>query len=247
MTAIGSDGARSIRRTARLAGLTYLVMSIIMIFGFMYAPRAFIVNGDAAATARKIVEGVSMYRLTILASLVAQVMFIFVALLLYQLFRDVDRWLARLMATLVLVGITADLLVVANRLAPLDLLIGNKFLNVFTQTQREALALGFLYLGGNLTVILTAFWGLWLLPFGLLVIKSGYFPKILGFLLILAGIGYVLTSVAFFVVPDQLSMVRTILMPLYFGEVPIILWLAFAGAKSPVASQTSTRRESSGA
>lgn len=68
MTVTGRDEASSIMKTARLTGLLYFVMSIIMIFGFMYAPRAFIVNGDAAATARKIIEGEQMYRITVLAS-----------------------------------------------------------------------------------------------------------------------------------------------------------------------------------
>jgi len=126
--------------------------------------------------------------------------------------------------------------VVANRLAPIDLLIGNNFLSVFTQSQREALSLGFLYLGGNLTVVLTMFWGLWLIPFGTLVIKSGFFPKFLGALLILAGIGYIVTSLTYFVFADQGAMIRTAVMPLYFGEVPIILWMMIFGAKVPVAS-----------
>jgi uncharacterized protein DUF4386 len=56
----------SIRKTARLAGILYFVMSILMIFSFLYAPAAFIVNGDPAATAHKIIEGEPMYRLTIL-------------------------------------------------------------------------------------------------------------------------------------------------------------------------------------
>jgi uncharacterized protein DUF4386 len=233
VTNSGRDDASSIKKTARLAGLMYLLMSIIMVFGFMYAPGAFIVNGDASATARRIIEGEQMYRITILASLVGQILFIVVALTLYQLFKDVDRWLARLMAVLVCVGVAADLVVVANRMAPLDLLIGNHFLTVFTRPQLEALALGFLYLGGNLSVLLTAFWGIWLIPFGILTIKSGFFPKILGVLLMLAGIGYMVTCLAFFVAHAQMSLIRRVMTPLYFGELPIIIWLLVVGAKVP--------------
>lgn len=233
MTQNERGGASSIRKTARLAGILYFVMSILMIFSFLYAPAAFIVNGDPAATAHKIIEGEQMYRLTILASLVSQVLFIVVALTLYHLFRDVDRWMARLMAVLVCVGVACDLVVVANRMAPLDLLIGNDFLSVFTRPQLEALSLAFLYLGGNLSVLLTSFWGLWLIPFGILTIKSGFFPKILGILLMLAGVGYIVTCLAFFVAPTQMGLVRQIMTPLYFGEVPIILWLMVVGAKVP--------------
>lgn len=229
----GMEDPVAIRRTARLAGLVYFVTACLMIFGFMVAPRAFIVNGDAAATAQRIVEGEAGYRVMVLVSLVAQVLFIFVALLLYQLFRNVDRWHARAMAVLVLVAIAADLVVIANRLAPIDLLVGNDFLTVFSRPQRESLSLAFLYLGGNLSLVLTMFWGLWLIPFGILVVKSGYFPRILGYLLIVAGTGYILTTTAFFVAPAQLPAIRSILTPLYFGEVPIILWMLVMGAKVP--------------
>jgi uncharacterized protein DUF4386 len=216
-----------------MAGLFYFLASLVMIFGFLYVPRLFIVNGDAAATAQRILAGERMYRISVLASLVGQLLFIFAVLNLYELFRGVDRKLARMMAVLVLVAIAADLVVIANRMAPIDLLIGNKFLTVFTTPQREALSLGFLYLGGNLSLVLTMFWGLWLLPFGVLVIKSGFFPKALGAMLVIAGVGYVVTSIVSFVFPDQLKAIRGAMMPLYFGEVPIILWLLFVGAKVP--------------
>lgn len=227
------DLTASLKRTARMAGLFYFLASLVMIFGFLYVPRTFIVNGDAAATAQRILAGERMYRISVLASLVGQILFIFAVLNLYELFRGVDRKLARTMAVLVLVAIAADLVVVANRMAPIDLLIGNKFLTVFTMSQREALSLGFLYLGGNLSLVLTMFWGLWLLPFGTLVIKSRFFPKALGIMLIIAGLGYVVTSIVSFVLPDQLKAIRGAMMPLYFGEVPIILWLLFMGAKVP--------------
>ena len=227
------DRANSLKRTARVAGLLYFLASIVMIFGYLYVPRTFIVNGDAAATVHRIVEGERMYRVTVLASLAGQILFILTVLNLYELFRGVDRKLARSMAVLVLVAIAAELVVIANRMAPIDLLVGNQFLSVFSTSQREALSLGFLYLGGNLSLVLTMFWGLWLIPFGLLVIRSGFFPKVLGILLILAGSGYVVTSAAFFLVPDQLAAIRRVVSPLYFGEVPIILWLLFVGAKVP--------------
>lgn len=227
------EDAVSIRRTARLAGLVYFVTACLMVLAFMVQPRAFMVSGDAAATAQRIVEGEQMYRIMVLTSLIAQILFIFVALLLYQLFRNVDRWYARAMAALVLVAIAADLVVIANRMAPIDLLIGNEFLSVFSRPQREALSLAFLYLGGNLSLVLTMFWGLWLIPFGILVIKSGWFPKVLGILLMLAGAGYVLTSLVFFVSAENLKTFRQMITPLYFGEVPIILWMLVKGAKVP--------------
>jgi len=81
----------SIKATARCAGLLYIVMSTLMVFGYMYVPATFIVPGDATATARKITEGALMYRIGILNALVGQILFVYVVLALYQLFKDVDK------------------------------------------------------------------------------------------------------------------------------------------------------------
>jgi hypothetical protein len=222
----------SLKATARLAGLLYFVMSLLMIFGYMYVPAAFL-GGDAAAVARKIMDGALMYRISVLTSLVGQLLFVFVVLTLYQLFKDVDRWLARLMVALVCVGVAAELVSIASRMAPLVLLGDDDFLAVFTKPQLDVLALGFLRLGGTLGRLITSIWGLWLFPFGILAIRSRFFPRILGFLLMAAGVGYMVTCVTFIVFPAQLSVVSRVMMPLYFGELPIILWLLVMGAKAP--------------
>jgi hypothetical protein len=220
----------SIKATARFAGLLYVVMSILMVFGYLYVPATFIVSGDAAATARKITEGALMYRVTILAALVAQILFIFMVLTLYQLFKDVDKQQARLM---VCVAVAAELVVIANRIAPLMFLSDAGFLSVFTKPQLDALAFGFIRLGGNLARLLTAFWGLWLFPFGILTIKSGFFPRILGILLFVSGFAYVVTCFTFVVFPAQLNGVSQVMTPLYFGELAIVLWLPVMGARTP--------------
>lgn len=219
------------RATARVAGLLYVVMSALMVFNYAYVPATFIDGNDAAATARKIMEGESMYRLTILTALVAQILFVFVVTRLYELFRDVDRNLARLMLALVGVGIAADLVVIGMRCAPLVLLDGERYLTAFSQPQLATLSLVLLSVGGYLGRLITSLWGLWLFPFGILTIRSGWFPKILGVLLMLAGIGYITTCTAFIVAPAQLGAVTRVMMPLYFGELPMVFWLLIVGAR----------------
>jgi hypothetical protein len=108
MTTRGDDMG-SIKKTARLAGLLYVVMSMMMVFSYMYLPAKFLVPGDAAATARKITDATLLYRVGVLTDLAAQILFIFVVLTLYQLFKDVSRTLARLMAVLVCVGVAAEI------------------------------------------------------------------------------------------------------------------------------------------
>lgn len=227
--------------TARLAGSLYFVMSLLMIFGYTYVPATFIVPGDATATAAKIMHGELMYRVSILASLVAQILFVGVAVTLYRLFRDVNRGLARLLVGWVGVAIAAELVTIANRLAPISFLSGADYLKVFPQAQLDALAFYSLRWGNNLGQMLTIFWGLWLFPFGILVIQSRFLPKFLGYLLLASGFGYLVTSVTFLLFPLSLGTVSKFMFPLYFGEMGVILWMMILGAKLPAAAEAATR------
>ena len=104
-------------------------------------------------------------------------------------------------------------------------LSGAAYGSVFTRPQLDALALGFLKLNGSGAGLVMAFWGLWLFPFGILVIQSGFFPRILGVLLMVAGSDYLTSSFTSIILPAYRHAVFHAMMPLYFGEVPIILWL----------------------
>lgn len=231
----------STRATARIAGVLYLLFSILAILGYMVVPSTFVVSGDAAATAARIAGGELLYRAGILAALAGQVVFIFLALTLYELFRDVDRKQARLLVALVCVGAGAEVVNLAHRTAPLVLSSGADHLSAFTTAQREALALGFLRLGNQLGQLLTAFWGLWLFPFGILTIKSGWFPRFLGILLLVSGGAYVAACIVRLVIPGQFRVVSPFLTPLYLGEVAMVLWLLIVGAKVPRAEAQPSR------
>ncbi len=79
------------------------------------------------------------------------------------------------------------------------------------------------------TYIAVIFWGLWLFPLGILAYRSGLMPKILGVLVIVAGIGYVVDSFTFFLAPENLVPLADYL---FIGEVTFTLWLVFMGVKS---------------
>lgn len=220
-----------IKRTARRAGVLYLAMSILAIIGYFVLGPRFVVSGDAAATARAILEHEQLYRLSILIDLVAMVLFILVVLELYRLFEEVDRSQARLMVALVGTGIAATFAGFAFNAAPLVLLGGGDALAAVGRPQLEALAYASVKVGDRLGDVLTAIWGLWLFPFAVLTIKSRFLPKFLGVLLILSGVAYVVTSAVAIVFPTSLSTVTKFAMPLYFGEFIVVLWLAFIGTK----------------
>lgn len=217
--------------TARQSGAMYLLFMVIAIFGEFFSPR-FVVSGDATATAANITAAESAYRLGILTSFVTLLLHLFVVERLYRLFREIDRGRALLMVLLVTAGVAVALANLLAKFAPLVLLSGADYLSVFTKPQLDALALGALRFHSSGSVVALAFWGLWLLPFGLLVIRSRYFPRVLGVLLLIAGGAYMVSSVASLVLPDHRQVVSRIMMPLYFGEVPIIFWLLINGTRT---------------
>jgi Domain of unknown function (DUF4386) len=228
--------ASDIKRTARRAGLLYLAMSILAMIGYFYLGPRFVIKGDAGATARAILEHEQLYRTTILISLVAMVLFIFVVAELYRLFEDVDRNQARLMVALVGTGIAAVFASFALNAAPLVLLGSADELSALTRPQLDALAYASLRIGDRLGEVLTSLWGLWLFPFAALTIKSGFLPKFLGVLLILTGVAYVVTCVTAIVFPARLDAVGTFAFPFYFGELIVVLWLALVGARPRAAA-----------
>lgn len=208
--------------------LYFLFMIVAIVDQFIF-PKV-LVPGDAAATAANIVAGEQTYRLGIVLGFATHVIFLFVVVKLYQLFKDVDETSAMLMVVLVSVGVAVALANMLNRFAPLLLLGGAEYLAAFTRPQLEALAMDSLRFRGSGAAVPMAFWGLWLFPFGRLVMKSGFLPRTLGILLVIAGTAYVIGAFTTIAFPGQRQLISRFLTPLYFGEVPIILWLLIRGA-----------------
>ncbi len=219
----------STKSQARVSGLLYLLTSIPGVFSLLYVPSHFIVSGNAAATASKIQGDEFVFRLGIVSELIGFTGFIFVVRALYRLLVGVNKAQASLMVTLMLVSIPISLVNVLNEFAVLKLVHGGDFLAVFDKPQRDALAMLFLHLHFQGFMVAQVFWGLWLISFGLLVYKSGFLPRILGVLLIIACFGYLANSLgAFGVLPNVVS---RFVGQLTICELPIILWLLIVGAK----------------
>ncbi len=139
---------------------------------------------------------------------------------------------ALLMVTLIVVSASTGFLNTLNQVAALILLSGADFLSVFEKPQLDALAYVFLRLHSQGWQAIQIFWGLWLFPFGFLVYKSRFIPKILGVLLMIAGSAYLLSSFMFFILPQYKATVSPLIMLLEVGELPIIFWLLIVGAKA---------------
>ena len=137
------------------------------------------------------------------------------------------------MVVLGLVGVPISMLNTLNRVAALLLASGGDYLKVFSSEQLQALMMFFLNMNEQGIFIATIFWGLWLLPLGYLIYNSGYFPKILGVLMILAGIGYTLEPFVRFLLPNFTAIILPVLYLLVMGEIIFMGWVVLKGAKIP--------------
>jgi Domain of unknown function (DUF4386) len=218
-------------KAARVAGALYLSLALTAPFSLIYVPRTLIVRGDAAATASKILAHETLFRAGIVAGMISSIVFILVVMALYRLLSGVNKTHASLMVILALVTITLGFMNDLNYVAALTLFRGGDFLTAFDKPQLDALAMLFLRLHGQGIVMNEIFWGLWLFPFGVLVIKSRFLPRILGAWLILNGIAYVLISFTGLLAPQYNEIVSKITFPVLFGEMAITLWLLIMGAK----------------
>jgi len=224
------------KRIARRAGALYIAMSLSAI-NLVYFPSVFLVRGDAAATAARIAAAPRLYRLLVLVDLAAGVAAIFLAMTLYQLFRDVDRRQARLLVAMLLVQVPMMFAVTVLQMAPRVVLSGAGFWSAFEKAQLDALALGLLNLRSQAIGGLSIYWGLWLLPLGILTYRSGFLPRLLGVLLIVAACAYVISAVIFFLFPAAYGTAFNLGIPLYaLGELGIVNWLLIKGAREEVAA-----------
>ena len=216
------------RRSARIAGILYIMLGVVAPFRLIYIPKAITVVGNAQATAANIVSHEATFRLAILADLATGILTLFVALALFRLFREVDHDLAALMV--ILGGFIVASIYFFNLLndaAALVVALAPKYLSGFDQPQREGLVALFVRLHGYGVVVNEMFWGLWLLPLGALILKSRLLPRFVAIWLFLNGAAYMLQSVSGILSPRLEATVSGIVFPALLGEVVVMLWLAF--------------------
>jgi hypothetical protein len=219
------------KKAGRIAGIWYLLIAIFYSFSMIYVDNAFFVPGDVAATVHKIQAGGFIFRLGFLSCLIGHICFLFLANALYRLFEAVDKHLARQMVLLVIAGVAVAFLNRLGQLAAILLLDSGAALAAFEPAQLQALAMFFLELHRNGEKIASLFWALWLLPLGLLILKSSLVPKALGIALIAACASYLIGFVLFFFFPAQEAASETIRSIVETGaEVSFILWLLIKGA-----------------
>jgi hypothetical protein len=222
----------SLSKKARVAGLLYIVASVIGVVRLIYIPTALFVSGNAAATANNIAAHESLFRLGIFSGLLSSALWIFVPLALYRLLKDVDQELAVVMVILgSLMQVPLFFVNSVTDVAALLFARGQGYLSVFDKPQRDAFAKLFLDLHHHLDLANAIFWGLWLIPLGLLVYRSRFLPRVLGVWLVIGCLGYLGFSFAGFMFPEYEDKAFTIGTPFRLGELAFMLWLLIMGAR----------------
>jgi hypothetical protein len=219
------------RRLARVAGAVYMLLGMATIFGFYHAP---LVRSDLDALAQSLTKSGVLFRVGVVTDLLSTVLSVPLALLLYQLLKGVDKTKAFLMALLLILAMPISFVLALNYVAAHWLLSGASMVAAIATAEREALGMLFLNLHVHGVLAVEIFWGLWLVPFGLLVRKSRFLPRALGILLVIAGAAYISHSVVSLLLGGARFMLyeRATMLARAAGEFPIMLWLLIKGAEA---------------
>jgi hypothetical protein len=217
---------------ARIAGVLYLAIIVLGIFGEVFVRSALVVSGDATATVQAIANSQLLWRAGITGDLLMHVLDVPVIVILYLLLRPVSKTLA-LLATLINLVQTAVLAAnKLNLLVPLFMLDDASYLKTFSPEQLHALSYLAIKAHGYGFGIGLIFFGFACLVRGYLIFKAGYFPKILGILIAAAGLSYLVNSFALLLAPGIASMLfPAILLPALIGELAFALWLTIKGVR----------------
>ena len=220
-----------LKSTARIAGFWYLLLSIIGAYGLAYVPSQIMGEGNAASTVNNILTHEFLFRTGVVSQLISNTLFVLLVSVLYRLLKHVNEYHAKLMMAFVLVQVPIAFLIETFKITSLMILKG-EIMKAIEPAQKQDLVMLFLNIHTYGTIILEIFWGLWLIPFGQLVYKSGFIPRILGVLLIIGGISYIIESLTFLLFPGSHALVSRYTSVCYsIGEIAIMLWLLIIGVR----------------
>ena len=223
------------KKTARLAGLLYLILVLTGAFSLIYVPSHIIVWDDAAATVRNIVASERLFRFGIVVELLAHTIFLVLPFVLYRLLSPVDQNAAVLMVAFAAVSVPIDFVINIDKLNILSLLSGADYLRAHSTDDLQSRVMLSLDSYNNGILVAKVFWGLWLLPFGYLVFRSGFLPRVLGILLMIGCFSYLLDFTGRALLPGygHSALAPFVRLPAAFGELGICLWLLIVGTSEP--------------
>jgi len=221
---------KSLKKQSRRAAILYFLNGLPAPFALLYVPSVLIVRGNAAATANNVRNSETFLRSGMAGELFSATLVIFAVLAFYTLFNAVSGKYARAMLVLMLISVPICYVNVLNDLAAITFARGPEFLSSFAQPQRDAFVLFFLRLHNQGLALAQIFWGLWLFPFGIAVIRSGFIPRFVGIAVMIAGFGYLISSSVSLFLPASAQGIGQLAMILGVGELAFF-WLLIWGAE----------------
>src|SRR5215472_9101517 len=213
------------RLTARIAGVLYLLTILTGIFAEGFVSERLVVSGDAAATATNILAHRSLFEWSFTVYMIEMACQIMTTALFYFLLRPVSRSIALVAAFLSLSGCIIKTFSRVFYIAPLFVLGGVPYLNVFSPQQLQALALLFLKVNDRGAAMALAFFGFEALLNGYLIFRSAFLPRILGVLSMLGGLGWL----TFLYPPLGYSVFLYVAVFALLGSAAMIFWLIVFG------------------
>ncbi len=227
----------STRNTARLSGLLWVLIAVTTGFSLVYVRPKLIVFTDAAATVNNILAFESLFRAGIVSSILGQIFTLFFGLTIFRLFKSVNKKLAMVFLTSLLVGVGVGIVNSLNSIGALVVLGDADYLKAFPREQLNALAMIFLRVNNFGIGLMEIFAALYLFSFGLRIKRSGYLPRILGILLMIGACAFPINTFTKLLIPQfhpalimQLTMILNAL-----GSPATMLWLLIKGINEPQA------------
>ena len=213
------------KKTARIAGLLYLVIAVCSGFAFIVRSKL-IVPDDASKTISNITNSEMLFRISLMSDLFGQIFFVLTVLILYKLLQTVNKNQALVMLAFALIPVPIACINIVSQFTMLQLLNGTDL--SFSLNQLHSQTMFFLDSYNYGVFVAQIFWGLWLFPLSYLVFKSDFIPKVISILLIIAGSGYLIDSLGSLLSANyNLSIAGFTLI----GELILIFWLLIKGVK----------------
>jgi hypothetical protein len=228
------------KHLARTAGLLYLGVAITG--GFAQIVRQLVyVSGDAAATTANVVAKASLVRMSFVADLVDNVLYLFLVFALYQLLRHVNRSVARAMVVFVVAAASITCLNMVHQLGALLVATQPAYAHAFGDGS-NAVVLLLMDLQHNGYLIAQIFFGLWLFPLGMLAYRSGMFPRPLAVMLMSATIAYLLDVLLQFLLPPLADAINPVVIAVVtLSEVSMVGYLLIKGVRTVAPAQPADR------
>lgn len=220
------NNAFSNKKTARIAGFLYLLQIPLGVFGIIYVPQMLVVQNNLKATAANILSHEFLFRLSIVSAILCALVTVATAYFIHKVLEIVNPKFSRLIVIFALIVTPISMLNELNHVAILLIMKNPDAILQFSENQIQTMITFFLDLHHYGMQIIGIFFGLWLLPMGYLVIKSGYIPKIIGYFLLITCAAYLIDFIDFFLFPDFKIVFSEYT---WLGEVLMVGWLLIKG------------------